>query len=259
MKNIFDYNTVDDRYDGQQFFGKRISPELEAKMDANVESADRVTKKAIPYLIAEGLVAMICPAALYLLINSGVMGKFPAVIIVLLFAGVFYLIRKKKVDDLECELSEKCVARADALWSAARHELEIPERRFEVEVIYEPYEKVKEYRYPEHKGYYDNTVMEVYQKGECLCFFTSVNEVMFPFDKITAIDLQRKNRVLDEWYKEENCKKFSVRETGDGRYKIREYYRILIDSEGESYEIDIPGYEKDAVKRIFDMIEPYKR
>jgi len=100
-------------------------------------------------------------------------------------------------------------------------------------------------------------VMDMYVKGEMLCFADAVQELSIELKDIVHLEKIRKKIYFGEWnkqdgYKTSKYKKYKIKEYNEGLF-IKEYYSIQINSIWGRFEIRLPNYEEEAIMKIEEM------
>lgn len=272
MKNVFDINVNTNEYDGVAFYSRKVSPELERQLNALWAEANNLLKKVSPYLVIESVLVVVSAVVVLILFDGGISEilefswkSWVSVGLIVLIA-VIHFINKNRRAVLIDKLNMKCISKETELQQIALEELQIPETRFEIEVLRNSYELVKDWKYMKNKGYFENPIVDVYQRDDFLCFFTGLQEIAIPFETIDKIHIVRKKIVIEEWlkdieYNDELYKAYGVRlkRTNDMGYIISAHFQVLIGYNDEEYEILVPNYEEEAMRKIVDMVKPYKQ
>lgn len=280
MKNIFDYNVTSELHEGAVFYGRRISRELEKKIDENfVEYFETEEQYQSPVVVK--LLQLIC----MIVACGGVLGVtnvfkedsvglqqafhnapwFFIIIIVAIVALVIIRVRdiKSKAAFAEQVEAQGTMTEMNELAAMAEKELDLPADRFEMETYCHQYEMKDEKKKVRDKDFWMNNFLDAYEKDGCLCFFDGRQEFAVPFDEIKTVEVEKKRMRIKEWlkdedYKDKKFKKYKIVETNVGLV-IPEHYQISIVHEGQSFEILVPNYEEEAMRKIVEMIKPYKQ
>lgn len=280
MKNVFDYNFTTERHDGDVFYGRRISAELEKKNNETFGEYYDMEEKSDPSAIIKILeIVCMCIAIAGIggIVNVVFTGEITLMqalrnapvffVLVLLSVVGFVAIRKyskRLLDEFIEEAEEQgIVDEMNDLAKLAEQELGLPEERFEIEAFCHHYEMDGEKKKLLTKGFWNANVMDVYERDACLCFFDGTQETAVPFELIMAVEEEACKMQVLEWlkevdYKDRQFKKYKIRETNVG-LMVTGCYRIAIEQDGGQYEIIVPNYEEEAMRKIVELIKPHKQ
>lgn len=278
MKNLFDINMETEEFDGNAFFTKRISAELEEKKDSVASEYLDLHHKDLKQTVSGIIAEYIC--LLIVVIGISIPGKiftdseitfkqafarnpivFSAIITIVIAAaivGIYLEIRRrKKSKEYEAQIEQKnLISDIDNYALLAMEELQIPEERFDLEVLCSYYE-MKNERKIKKTEWSEQFTMDVYERGNNICFFDGTQELAIPISDIKEIEFIQKKRSIPAWmkdisHKDPKYKKYKIIEEKMG-YVIRGYYRLVIDSIWGQYEVIVPNYEEEAMQKIEEM------
>ncbi|MDD4125903.1 MAG: hypothetical protein PHW77_09310 [Eubacteriales bacterium] len=275
MKNIFGINVTENRknteFDGAEFITKRVSETRETKINDAMSGIKKFAKKAslpvwltvVKYTAAAVIFISVISclvridkirlSAVYETVPALVYANAISLILFVILVIVGYIKRKSvyRRDDLTVLIQD---ARCEA--AVSRRELEIPGNSVEIDVMM--------FRYKEKQGrmkisnpfltYYKYTNFSpyVFLRDDCLCFATLAMVMSFPLDSIKKIRKINKEASLSSWNKDESCdskkyKKYKIKANSYGVFKIKEFYALTIEKDGEKYELFIPGYDINSI------------
>jgi len=270
MKNIFDIDVSKGCYDGQMFCTKEVQLDTAEKLDDVCEEivlAEEKTQLSWPVVIVEILCIIIVAGFINGIINAEVTIKqafanapylfviAPVAAIVLI---VIFIRQKKMQKNMESHLEETGVLEnLDEMSKQAAEELEIPEDSMRVDVLADVYEMKKGKKKPLDAPIILNPVMDMYIKGEFLCFTDATQEMGIAIEDIVQIENVKKRFSIAEWHKEEKYKskkykKYKIAENNYGLL-IKGYYSIRINSIWGEFEIRLPNYEEEAIRKIEEI------
>ena len=267
MKNVFDINVEQDGYDGKAFLSKQVSFDLQDKIEkASVEFMEEEQKSQIslPLIIVEIICMIIVFGVLRGIIEVGFAKAFSNAPF-LMIGGIaaanvwlaIWLHGRKKEKKLFQYVEEENILEDIEKWEKlAQNELEMPEDKIEVDVLAEAYEMKKGKKKPLFTPVTGNPELNMYFKGENLCFADMTEEYSIPLADITVIEKIKKNVTIEEWHKEEDRKdpKYKKYKIATNNYGLllKGYYSIQIQSMWGEFEIQMPDYEEEAVMMIAD-------
>lgn len=280
MKNIFDYNITTELHDGNIFYSRRISKELEEKIDANFIEYFETEEQYMPPVIVK-ILELLC----MIVACGGVLGvtrafkddagslsqafsNAPWFFIIIVIAIVALVVihvhdMKSKAAFAEQVEAQGTMAEMNDLANLAEEELGLPADRFEMETYCHQYEMKDGKKKVQDKDFWMNNFLDAYEKDECLCFFDGRQEFSIPFEAIKTVEVEKKRMRIMEWlkdedYKDRKFKEYKIVETNVGLV-IPEHYQISIVHDGQQFEIIVPNYEEEAMRKIVEMIKPYKQ
>ena len=265
MKNVFDLNLGQEGYDGTMFLSKQVSFDLQDKIEkASVDYVEKEMKSkiSIPLLIVQIICMVIVFGVLRGIIEVGLKKCFEnapflivgAIVAALVWVGI-WLHGRRKEKKLAEYVEENNVAENMDKWTAmAEAELEVPEDKIGVDVLFEIYEMKKGKKKPISEVVTGNSSMSMYFKENNLCFFDITEEYSISLNDISHIEKVKKKITIDEWHKEvehkdAKYKKYKIATNNYGLL-LKGYYSIWIQSMWGEFEIRMPNYEEEAVMMI---------
>ena len=270
MKNIFDINSDRGVLDGEIFCTKEVSLETAMVSDEAVAELEKIEGKAEQSWISmgiEGLCIFFLAACIKAVTNTEVTMKeafqnapylFILAAVALIYLIVLFFRKRIKKRRVEKQIEESdLVENMEELYQKIRDELEIPEDSLSVDVLADVYEIKRNKRKSAISPVVVNSMVDMYVKGDKLCFANAEQEISIAIHEITKIEKVKKRLSIMEWnkeepYKDKQYKKFKLEENDYG-ILVKWYYSVQIDSLWGQYEIRFPNYEEDAVRKIEEI------
>lgn len=265
MKNVFDFDVNKGKYDGDVFCAKEVSIEIAEKVGESygeLDAAIEKTQQSWISIIIELICMMFTIGAVGGIFKTGIKesaSNAPLLFVVALVAALIWFLiflrqrKKNKVAEKYLEENQVLESMNEMMEEVAK-ELGIPDDSIKVDVLADVYEIKRGAKKSLSQPVTDSGVVDMYTKGEFLCFADAVQEISIAIDDIVQIEKVKKRLSIGEWHKEEDykSKKFKKYKIEQNIYGllIKGYYSVQINSMWGAFEIRFPNYEEEAVMKI---------
>ena len=259
--------------DGVSYEAKKVSQELEARIESHNETAEELDDRAsLPPAL--GIIRWLCGfyaacVAIAFIKNVGELGakqvfnNAPWMFITGAIAGLVFLglwiygrTRKRGAEE-SCEYGS-AVEDLAGIEAECRRELGIPDDAGKIDALLYRY-KVKngEIKIPEQiYGHFIRGDVYVFDEDGCFCLSDGQSRFDIPKRDIEGIDVIKKRFYMSGWAKEQNIneepyKQFVYPNTDNlGRVWLREICVMRFRLQGDEFNFRFPGYELDTVERM---------
>ncbi len=135
-------------------------------------------------------------------------------------------------------------------------ELKVPDTSVFVDVIFP---MVKENDHGVEKeiwsNSYQNVPLHVFEENGKICFADCYSVFAIPRECFKSITMKKKRKSISNWNKEEGVKSekykpYKLRKNDQGGYIIKSLYKVLLEIDGEQFEIFIPNYDIELFRTI---------
>lgn len=275
MKNVFSINVTNksnEAFDGVVFMTHSVSKEHERDAEALSEEIERVRKSTeFPYglRILKYVLAVFVLLCLRAITSSEVTVAeayenapllfYIVGICIVLFIALIVFERKRLKNMKKSGALEEVNAKALIMLDASKQELGVPNDAADMDVLL--------FRYKEKNGKtkiddifgvkYINLEVNVFVDSGALCFATSMERYSIPLSSIMRVRKVKKSITLPGWNKDEphnkgEYKQFRIAWSHD-MYTIKGYYCLSIVHNLEEYELFVPEYEINTLRRFLDL------
>jgi len=268
MKNVFDIDVNKGKYDGDVFCTKEVSIEMAEKVGESygeLDAAIEKTQQSWISIIIELICMMFVIGAVGGIFRTGIKesaSNAPLLFVVALVAALIWFLiflrQRKKNKTAEKYLEENQVLESmNEMMEEVAKELGIPDDSIKVDVLADVYEIKRGAKKSLSQPVTNSGVVDMYTKGEYLCFADAEQELSIAIADITQIEKIKKRISIAEWHKEEDYKskkykKYKIEPNNYGLL-IKWCYSIKIDSIWGRFEIRLPNYEEEAIMKIEEM------
>lgn len=269
--NIFDFNvekeSEDFDIDGASFISSRISEPLMRRIQDGREKLMHIEKQGtlsawlqIVEIFASVVVAITVIGTLgaHVPLRQALKNGFwiyiacSVCLVIWIILSIAERVKKKRA--LENAQNEALILALTETYQEAKKEFGTPDTAVDIDVLCQRYRMKNGKRKIAHKMYdYGNPCVCFYCQNGDLYFETLSTKITVPMGSIVKVKKIKRNALLPQWNKEETpdsraYKPFKIKAV-NGLLYIKSYYSILIDEDGQEYEILIPDYDMEAVLR----------
>jgi hypothetical protein len=173
-------------------------------------------------------------------------------IVSIIISGImFFIIYKKSKSEEVVGLVEK----TNGLLNQALHELSVPESATNMDIISFKYKNVNG---KNRLKKYDNINLIIWRDIDKINITNSKETVSILISNIKDVVEIKKKMKFEMWNKEEKPKKgiykqYKISSKNDLSFKISKFYKILIETNDDQYELYLPNYEIDVFLRLSNL------
>ena len=254
-----------DRFDGEAFVAAETDTTLLRTLDDAVEQEEKIIMDAelpgwlsflkwlgeIVFFIMVGGFAK-SGASLENIYNPP--GMFWAAVIGGLVWLVLWLVEKHRKRSLSTSKERSAIRqRTKKALQACHDALDVPENAAEVDVLAMHYrQRDGEIKPVKSGGEFSNTPVYMWRKGDALCIADASVRMEIPLSCMTGLASRRGTVRLDDWNKRRSWRQYKAQGVYAGKQGIfvKSYCILSMQYRGETYQLWLPGHEKDIIEKL---------
>lgn len=254
-----------DRFDGEVFAAAETDDTLLRALDDAVEQEEKIIMDAelpgwlsflkwlgeIVFFIMVGGFAK-SGASLENIYNPP--GMFWAAVIGGLVWLVLWLVEKHRKRSLSTSKERSAIRqRTKKALQACHDTLDVPENAAEVDVLAMHYrQRDGEIKPVKSGGEFSNTPVYMWRKGDALCIADASVRMEIPLSCMTGLASRRGTVRLDDWNKRRSWRQYKAQGVYAGKQGIfvKSYCILSMQYRGETYQLWLPGHEKDIIEKL---------
>lgn len=254
-----------DRFDGEVFAAAETDDTLLRALDDAVEQEEKIIMDAelpgwlsflkwlgeIVFFIMVGGFAK-SGASLENIYNPP--GMFWAAVIGGLVWLVLWLVEKHRKRSLSTSKERSAIRqRTKKALQACHDALDVPENAAEVDVLAIHYrQRDGEIKPVKSGGEFSNTPVYMWRKGDALCIADASVRMEIPLSCMTGLASRRGTVRLDDWNKRRSWRQYKAQGVYAGKQGIfvKSYCILSMQYRGETYQLWLPGHEKDIIEKL---------
>lgn len=254
-----------DRFDGEVFAAAETDDTLLRALDDAVEQEEKIIMDAelpgwlsflkwlgeIVFFIMVGSFAK-SGASLENIYNPP--GMFWAAVIGGLVWLVLWLVEKHRKRSLSTSKERSAIRqRTKKALQACHDALDVPENAAEVDVLAMHYrQRDGEIKPVKSGGEFSNTPVYMWRKGDALCIADASVRMEIPLSCMTGLASRRGTVRLDDWNKRRSWRQYKAQGVYAGKQGIfvKSYCILSMQYRGETYQLWLPGHEKDIIEKL---------
>lgn len=254
-----------DRFDGEVFAAAETDDTLLRALDDAVEQEEKIIMDAelpgwlsflkwlgeIVFFIMVGGFAK-SGASLENIYNPP--GMFWAAVIGGLVWLVLWLVEKHRKRSLSTSKERSAIRqRTKKALQACHDALDVPENAAEVDVLAMHYrQRDGEIKPVKSGGEFSNTPVYMWRKGDALCIADASVRMEIPLSCMTGLASRRGTVRLDDWSKRRSWRQYKAQGVYAGKQGIfvKSYCILSMQYRGETYQLWLPGHEKDIIEKL---------
>ena len=254
-----------DRFDGEVFAAAEADDTLLRALDDAVEQEEKIIMDAelpgwlsflkwlgeIVFFIMVGGFAK-SGASLENIYNPP--GMFWAAVIGGLVWLVLWLVEKHRKRSLSTSKERSAIRqRTKKALQACHDALDVPENAAEVDVLAMHYrQRDGEIKPVKSGGEFSNTPVYMWRKGDALCIADASVRMEIPLSCMTGLASRRGTVRLDDWNKRRSWRQYKAQGVYAGKQGIfvKSYCILSMQYRGETYQLWLPGHEKDIIEKL---------
>lgn len=254
-----------DRFDGEVFAAAETDDTLLRALDDAVEQEEKIIMDAelpgwlsflkwlgeIVFFIMVGGFAK-SGASLENIYNPP--GMFWAAVIGGLVWLVLWLVEKRRKRSLSTSKERSAIRqRTKKALQACHDALDVPENAAEVDVLAMHYrQRDGEIKPVKSGGEFSNTPVYMWRKGDALCIADASVRMEIPLSCMTGLASRRGTVRLDDWNKRRSWRQYKAQGVYAGKQGIfvKSYCILSMQYRGETYQLWLPGHEKDIIEKL---------
>lgn len=254
-----------DRFDGEVFAAAETDDTLLRALDDAVEQEEKIIMDAelpgwlsflkwlgeIVFFIMVGGFAK-SGASLENIYNPP--GMFWAAVIGGLVWLVLWLVEKHRKRSLSTSKERSAIRqRTKKALQACHDALDVPENAAEVDVLAMHYrQRDGEIKPVKSGGEFSNTPVYMWRKGDALCIADASVRMEIPLSCMTRLASRRGTVRLDDWNKRRSWRQYKAQGVYAGKQGIfvKSYCILSMQYRGETYQLWLPGHEKDIIEKL---------
>lgn len=254
-----------DRFDGEVFAAAETDDTLLRALDDAVEQEEKIIMDAelpgwlsflkwlgeIVFFIMVGGFAK-SGASLENIYNPP--GMFWAAVIGGLVWLVLWLVEKHRKRSLSTSKERSAIRQWTKKALQACHDaLDVPENAAEVDVLAMHYrQRDGEIKPVKSGGEFSNTPVYMWRKGDALCIADASVRMEIPLSCMTGLASRRGTVRLDDWNKRRSWRQYKAQGVYAGKQGIfvKSYCILSMQYRGETYQLWLPGHEKDIIEKL---------
>lgn len=254
-----------DRFDGEVFAAAETDDALLRALDDAVEQEEKIIMDAelpgwlsflkwlgeIVFFIMVGGFAK-SGASLENIYNPP--GMFWAAVIGGLVWLVLWLVEKHRKRSLSTSKERSAIRqRTKKALQACHDALDVPENAAEVDVLAMHYrQRDGEIKPVKSGGEFSNTPVYMWRKGDALCIADASVRMEIPLSCMTGLASRRGTVRLDDWNKRRSWRQYKAQGVYAGKQGIfvKSYCILSMQYRGETYQLWLPGHEKDIIEKL---------
>lgn len=254
-----------DRFDGEVFAAAETDDALLRALDDAVEQEEKIIMDAelpgwlsflkwlgeIVFFIMVGGFAK-SGASLENIYNPP--GMFWAAVIGGLVWLVLWLVEKHRKRSLSTSKERSAIRqRTKKALQACHDALDVPENAAEVDVLAMHYrQRDGEIKPVKSGGEFSNTPVYMWRKGDALCIADTSVRMEIPLSCMTGLASRRGTVRLDDWNKRRSWRQYKAQGVYAGKQGIfvKSYCILSMQYRGETYQLWLPGHEKDIIEKL---------
>ena len=255
-----------DRFDGEVFAAAETDDALLRALDDAVEQEAEIIMDAelplgwgIVKWLGGAMFLLYCTSAL----NTGVTleegyhnapGLFWAAVIGGLIWLVLLLVENHRKNSLSTSKERSAIRqRTKKALQACHDALDVPENAAEVDVLAMHYrQRDGEIKPVKSGGEFSNTPVYMWRKGDALCIADASVRMEIPLSCMTGLASRRGTVRLDDWNKRRSWRQYKAQGVYAGKQGIfvKSYCILSMQYRGETYQLWLPGHEKDIIEKL---------
>lgn len=254
-----------DRFDGEVFAAAETDDTLLRALDDAVEQEEKIIMDAelpgwlsflkwlgeIVFFIMVGGFAK-SGASLENIYNPP--GMFWAAVIGGLVWLVLWLVEKHRKRSLSTSKERSAIRqRTKKALQACHDALDVPENAAGVDVLAMHYrQRDGEIKPVKSGGEFSNTPVYMWRKGDALCIADASVRMEIPLSCMTGLASRRGTVRLDDWNKRRSWRQYKAQGVYAGKQGIfvKSYCNLSMQYRGETYQLWLPGHEKDIIEKL---------
>ena len=254
-----------DRFDGEVFAAAETDDALLRALDDAVEQEEKIIMDAelpgwlsflkwlgeIVFFIMVGGFAK-SGASLENIYNPP--GMFWAAVIGGLVWLVLWLVENHRKNSLSTSKERSAIRqRTKKALQACHDALDVPEDAVEVDVLAMHYrQRDGEIKPVKSGGEFSNTPVYMWRKGDALCIADASVRMEIPLSCMTGLASRRGTVRLDDWNKRRSWRQYKAQGVYAGKQGIfvKSYCILSMQYRGETYQLWLPGHEKDIIEKL---------
>lgn len=254
-----------DRFDGEVFAAAETDDTLLRALDDAVEQEEKIIMDAelpgwlsflkwlgeIVFFIMVGGFAK-SGASLENIYNPP--GMFWAAVIGGLVWLVLWLVEKHRKRSLSTSKERSAIRqRTKKALQACHDALDVPENAAGVDVLAMHYrQRDGEIKPVKSGGEFSNTPVYMWRKGDALCIADASVRMEIPLSCMTGLASRRGTVRLDDWNKRRSWRQYKAQGVYAGKQGIfvKSYCILSMQYRGETYQLWLPGHEKDIIEKL---------
>ena len=254
-----------DRFDGEVFAAAETDDTLLRALDDAVEQEEKIIMDAelpgwlsflkwlgeIVFFIMVGGFAK-SGASLENIYNPP--GMFWAAVIGGLVWLVLWLVEKHRKRSLSTSKERSAIRqRTKKALQACHDALDVPENAAGVDVLAMHYrQRDGEIKPVKSGGEFSNTPVYMWRKGDALCIADASVRMEIPLSCMTGLASRRGTVRLDDWTKRRSWRQYKAQGVYAGKQGIfvKSYCILSMQYRGETYQLWLPGHEKDIIEKL---------
>lgn len=254
-----------DRFDGEVFAAAETDDTLLRALDDAVEQEEKIIMDAelpgwlsflkwlgeIVFFIMVGGFAK-SGASLENIYNPP--GMFWAAVIGGLVWLVLWLVEKHRKRSLSTSKERSAIRqRTKKALQACHDALDVPENAAGVDVLAMHYrQRDGEIKPVKSGGEFSNTPVYMWRKGDALCIADASVRMEIPLACMTGLASRRGTVRLDDWNKRRSWRQYKAQGVYAGKQGIfvKSYCILSMQYRGETYQLWLPGHEKDIIEKL---------
>ena len=254
-----------DRFDGEVFAAAETDDALLRALDDAVEQEEKIIMDAelpgwlsflkwlgeIVFFIMVGGFAK-SGASLENIYNPP--GMFWAAVIGGLVWLVLWLVENHRKNSLSTSKERSAIRqRTKKALQACHDALDVPENAAEVDVLAMHYrQRDGEIKPVKSGGEFSNTPVYMWRKGDALCIADASVRMEIPLSCMTGLASRRGTVRLDDWNKRRSWRQYKAQGVYAGKQGIfvKSYCILSMQYRGETYQLWLPGHEKDIIEKL---------
>lgn len=254
-----------DRFDGEVFAAAETDDTLLRALDDAVEQEEKIIMDAelpgwlsflkwlgeIVFFIMVGGFAK-SGASLENIYNPP--GMFWAAVIGGLVWLVLWLVEKHRKRSLSTSKERSAIRqRTKKALQACHDALDVPENAAEVDVLAMHYrQRDGEIKPVKSGGEFSNTPVYMWRKGDALCIADASVRMEIPLSCMTGLASRRGTVRLGDWNKRRSWRQYKAQGVYAGKQGIfvKSYCILSMQYRGETYQLWLPGHEKDIIEKL---------
>lgn len=254
-----------DRFDGEVFAAAETDDTLLRALDDAVEQEEKIIMDAelpgwlsflkwlgeIVFFIMVGGFAK-SGASLENIYNPP--GMFWAAVIGGLVWLVLWLVEKHRKRSLSTSKERSAIRqRTKKALQACHDALDVPENAAGVDVLAMHYrQRDGEIKPVKSGGEFSNTPVYMWRKGDALCIADASVRMEIPLSCMTGLASRWGTVRLDDWNKRRSWRQYKAQGVYAGKQGIfvKSYCILSMQYRGETYQLWLPGHEKDIIEKL---------
>lgn len=254
-----------DRFDGEVFAAAETDDALLRALDDAVEQEEKIIMDAeLPGWLS--FLKWLGEIVLFIMVGgfakSGASleniynppGMFWAAVIGGLVWLVLWLVENHRKNSLSTSKERSAIRqRTKKALQACHDALDVPENAAEVDVLAMHYrQRDGEIKPVKSGGEFSNTPVYMWRKGDALCIADASVRMEIPLSCMTGLASRRGTVRLDDWNKRRSWRQYKAQGVYAGKQGIfvKSYCILSMQYRGETYQLWLPGHEKDIIEKL---------